>query len=174
MTVGVHGYHTTFQDPHGVRRDFSRAPRPSCRPSCRTWKPRVYALAKGKADSSKKEDERGAPHDKPHQGGLTASLLFNAASWRAQRGQTHCITCQGKGQVQCPQCKGTGVGPRSRQPTNPIQHAANKISSLVSGGKADDVEWRTSNRCSRCQGRGVCRCEECGGTGRRGPSEEES
>lgn len=28
-----------------------------------------------------------------------------AASWRAQRGQTHCITCQGKGQVQCPQCK---------------------------------------------------------------------
>lgn len=70
--------------------------------------------------------------------------------------------------------QGTGVGPRSRQPTNPIQHAANKISSLVSGGKADDVEWRTSNRCSRCQGRGVCRCEECGGTGRRGPSEEES
>lgn len=121
MTVGVHGYHTTFQDPHGVRRDFSRAPRPSCRPSCRTWKPRVYALAKGKADSSKKasicpaslrrstasghltgsgssclhgtcsplsssllnaqEDERGAPHDKPHQGGLTASLLFNVSAW---------------------------------------------------------------------------------------------
>ncbi|KAL4424161.1 hypothetical protein ABPG75_001462 [Micractinium tetrahymenae] len=103
-------------------------------------------------------------------GVLASKLLMNAASFRAVRGQTHCLHCRGTGRATCPACQGAGIVQREPVRMNQVKHAVGKVQVLLgmNDAKMFDNDWMKSNRCKRCHGTGALPCVHCDGTGRRG------
>ncbi|KAL4438538.1 hypothetical protein ABPG77_000186 [Micractinium sp. CCAP 211/92] len=103
-------------------------------------------------------------------GVLASRLLMNAASFRAVRGETHCLHCRGTGRVTCSACQGAGIVQREPVRMNQVKHAVGKVQVLLgmNDAKMFDNDWMKSNRCKRCHGSGALPCVQCDGTGRRG------
>uniref|UniRef100_A0A061S535 Uncharacterized protein n=1 Tax=Tetraselmis sp. GSL018 TaxID=582737 RepID=A0A061S535_9CHLO len=102
---------------------------------------------------------------------LVNNLLKQAAS-RIERGETHCLHCKGKGYVPCHTCRGTGIAkPEKVKVHNSLERAFETLHHTVYNQATDQgQDFKVTNRCCGCHGRGKQVCGCCRGSGRRGPA----
>lgn len=99
-----------------------------------------------------------------------AGLFLNRAASSLKRGASTCLSCKGKGACDCPACKGGGLLSENQARMNTMRHTVQKLQTVLHVDRAvNNTEWLLTNRCRRCQGKGVIICEQCNGMGMRIP-----